>query len=252
MGRASVNDIGAAPARAAPNSLLPFRQRNALLSRIMYALLVARQHTVQERRQFVVTRILTISGPSGAGKSAILRQLVASKEVEFKPFPITTTRHRKPADLPGQYEYIQNKAFDRLRDAGELVWINPVQGHRYGGRKANVHACFQGRAVRILEAPPAAAADLQKYLAGIGMADSLLSIGLAALPDEIIRRRMHERGDNAEDIERRLTACRSWNVEARGVRFHEYFTNGDEEVHGAAVAACIVRRVRNSLKALNR
>jgi guanylate kinase len=104
-----------------------------------------------DRKQIVIARhglMFVISSPSGAGKTTLSRRLLAAD------FAITlsvsvTTRAKRPAEVDGRdYRFIDRRAFERMRDGGELLEWAEIFGNLYGTpRKPVAEALTAGRDV---------------------------------------------------------------------------------------------------------
>lgn len=92
--------------------------------------------------------MFVISSPSGAGKSALSRYLLESdKEISLSVS--VTTRPRRPSELDGvHYHFLTVKAFEALRDRGDLLEWAEVHGNFYGTPRSPVElALAEGRDV---------------------------------------------------------------------------------------------------------
>lgn len=76
--------------------------------------------------------MLVLSSPSGAGKSTIARHLIdGDKDISLSVS--VTTRGRRPSEIEGvHYRFIDQKAFARMRDSGDLLECAEVHGNWYG------------------------------------------------------------------------------------------------------------------------
>lgn len=92
--------------------------------------------------------MFVISSPSGAGKSALSRLLLQSdKDISLSVS--VTTRPRRPSEVDGvHYHFLSVKAFDALRDRGDLLEWAEVHGNFYGTPRGPVElALAEGRDV---------------------------------------------------------------------------------------------------------
>lgn len=92
--------------------------------------------------------MLVLSSPSGAGKTTLSRRLL-QEEGGIRLSISVTTRPRRRGEVHGRhYYFIDDRQFDRLVRAGELLEYAEVFGHRYGTpRKPVERALRQGRDV---------------------------------------------------------------------------------------------------------
>jgi guanylate kinase len=92
--------------------------------------------------------MLVLSSPSGAGKTTLSRRLL-QEEGGIRLSISVTTRPRRRGEVHGRhYYFIDDRQFDRLVRAGELLEYAEVFGHRYGTpRKPVERALRRGRDV---------------------------------------------------------------------------------------------------------
>ena len=81
-----------------------------------------------------------VSGPSGVGKDTVIEALRRRPAAAGYHYVVTcTTRPRRAYEVDGvHYEFLDDAAFARLRDAGGLLEANLVHGHWYGTPRAQV------------------------------------------------------------------------------------------------------------------
>ena len=76
--------------------------------------------------------MFVLSSPSGAGKTTLTRLLV-QKEENIELSISVTTRLRRPSEVEGvHYHFLTREAFEKMRDAGELLEWAEVHGNYYG------------------------------------------------------------------------------------------------------------------------
>ncbi len=78
--------------------------------------------------------LVIISGPSGVGKDTIIAALRRVHRAQDYHYLVTcTTRRRRHGEVDGvNYHFLGRRAFDELRDGGELLEWAQVHGHWYG------------------------------------------------------------------------------------------------------------------------
>ena len=87
--------------------------------------------------------IFVLSSPSGAGKTTLAKRLLAAEE-NIQLSVSATTRPPRSNEQDGvDYHFLDIAAFDRLRDAGELLEWAEVFGNFYGTPKASVDELLQ-------------------------------------------------------------------------------------------------------------
>jgi len=76
--------------------------------------------------------MFVLSSPSGAGKTTLTRLLV-QKEENIDLSISVTTRKRRPSEVDGvHYHFLTREAFEKMRDAGDLLEWAEVHGNYYG------------------------------------------------------------------------------------------------------------------------
>jgi guanylate kinase len=76
--------------------------------------------------------MFVLSSPSGAGKTTLTRLLV-HKEKNIELSISVTTRQRRPSEVDGvHYHFLSRQAFEKMRDAGDLLEWAEVHGNYYG------------------------------------------------------------------------------------------------------------------------
>ncbi len=86
--------------------------------------------------------MLVLSSPSGAGKTTLSRRLLAS-DGEITMSVSVTTRQPRPGEVDGtDYFFTDVPAFERMRDAGELLEHATVFSNCYGTPRGAVEAAL--------------------------------------------------------------------------------------------------------------
>jgi guanylate kinase len=82
--------------------------------------------------------MFVLSSPSGAGKTTLSRELLKA-DAGIAISVSVTTRRPRPGEVDGRdYIFCDQAAFERMRDAGELLEWASVHGNFYGTPKAAV------------------------------------------------------------------------------------------------------------------
>ncbi len=86
--------------------------------------------------------LLVLSSPSGAGKTTLSRRLIdADGEIDMSVS--VTTRAPRPGEVDGKdYRFLDEAAFKRMREAGELLEWARVFDHFYGTPRAPVETAI--------------------------------------------------------------------------------------------------------------
>jgi guanylate kinase len=148
---------------------------------------------------------LVVAAPSGAGKSSITRALLES-EPELTLSVSVTTRAPRPGEQEGvHYFYRSPEQFDRMVAAGELLESAKVFGRGYGSPRAPVErALAAGRDV-VFDIDWQGFRQMRAALPGDVVGLFILPPSLAELEARLRARR----GDNEQEIARRMAAARS-------------------------------------------
>ena len=162
-----------------------------------------------------------------------MRGLVARDPEGLSLSVSVTTRPPRPGEIDGvDYFFVDDDAFDRMIDAGELLEWAEVVGHRSGTPRGFViDRLAAGRDV-LLEIDVAGAAQVRD-----DMPDSILIFIDPPSIDEL-ERRLRGRGTETEDRIRLRLQTASWEREQRD-RFDHVVVNDELERASAQVAAII-------------
>ena len=162
--------------------------------------------------------LLTLTGESGTGKSTIARSLLQLRG--FQVITSSTTRAARPSDLPQEYEYLSQTAFEQLNEENIFLWTIPYAGHHYGTRQAYIDQALSSEGVSLLILVPKVVPLLVAYT------NKVIPFFIRTPPEAILRERMLCRGDAPENIEKRLQHLGIWEKEAEEQeRFYRFITN---------------------------
>jgi guanylate kinase len=151
--------------------------------------------------------MLVLSSPSGAGKTTLAKALLSAEPGLVMSISVTTRKPR-PGEVDGQdYHFLDAAAFERLKEAGELLEWAHVHGNLYGtprgpvmdalsaGRDVLFDIDWQGAQqlaasapadlVRVFVLPPSAATLGQRLHARAQDGADVVARRLAAAGDEI-------------------------------------------------------------------
>ncbi len=148
--------------------------------------------------------MLVLSSPSGAGKTTLAKALLAA-EPDVVMSVSVTTRAPRPGEVDGRdYVFLDTAAFERMRDAGELLEWAHVHGNLYGTPRAPVMAALgAGRDVLF-------DIDWQgaQQLAASSSAADLVRVFILPPSAEALEQRLKSRAqDGADVVARRLAAA---------------------------------------------
>ncbi|MFM9942768.1 MAG: guanylate kinase [Hyphomicrobiaceae bacterium] len=147
--------------------------------------------------------LFVLSSPSGAGKTTLSRALLAD-DAHIAMSVSVTTRAPRTGEVDGRdYYFLDITAFERMRDAGELLEWAPVHGNFYGTPRAAVmQRLAEGRDVMF-------DIDWQgaQQLAAKAAAD-VVRVFILPPSAAILAERLRKRGlDNEDVVQRRLAGA---------------------------------------------
>jgi guanylate kinase len=176
--------------------------------------------------------LFVLAGPSGVGKGSVVRELVAN-DPSLSLSVSVTTRPPRPREVDGvDYFFVDEDAFARMVEAGELLEWAEIVGHRSGTPKGFVEDRLgEGRDV-ILEIDVVGASQVRERVP-----DSVL-IFLEPPSLEELERRLRGRGTETEEAIRLRLQTAAWELEQRSW-FDHVVVNDDLERAAGLVAAII-------------
>ncbi|HZZ54758.1 MAG TPA: guanylate kinase [Trebonia sp.] len=150
------------------------------------------------------SRLTVLSGPSGVGKSTVVAELRRQCPEIWISVSVTTRRPR-PGEVNGrEYYFVDNREFDRMLAAGELLEWNEFAGNKYGTPREPVRERIEREEPTLLEIDLNGARQVREV-----MQDDALFVFLQPPSWEELVRRLTRRGTEASDVvERRLAVAR--------------------------------------------
>jgi guanylate kinase len=150
------------------------------------------------------SRLTVLSGPSGVGKSTVVAELRRQSPDIWISVSVTTRRPR-PGEVNGrEYYFVDDREFDRMLTAGELLEWNEFAGNKYGTPREPVRQHVEQGLAVLLEIDLNGARQVRE-----AMGDNALFVFLRPPSWEELVRRLTRRGtEPPEVVERRLAVAR--------------------------------------------
>ena len=147
--------------------------------------------------------LLVLSSPSGAGKTTLARRLIEA-DADIAMSVSVTTRPPRPGEVDGRdYRFIDEAAFERMRETGALLEWARVFGHSYGTPRAPVEAAIKSGRDILFDIDWQGAQQLSERMKHDVVCVFILPPSAAAL-EERLRARAQ---DTAEVVHKRMEAA---------------------------------------------
>ena len=173
-------------------------------------------------------RILTLSGASGSGKTTIARELLKNKEFSTSAFRLIesfTTRQPRTSDLIGEYVYVNQESFEKIKSGSAFIWTTSVRESSYGTLRNSIDlALCSDYRISLMLLVPETVKILYDYFP---KKHNLLRSLFVETAPEIISRRMAS--EDPKVVAKRLNDQRDWKAQMMetGVRFETISNNGE-------------------------
>jgi guanylate kinase len=149
------------------------------------------------------SRLTVLSGPSGVGKSTVVAELRRVCPQIWLSVSVTT-RPPRPGEVDGrEYYFVDNREFDRMVAAGELLEWAEFAGNRYGTPRKPLEEKLAAGVPCLLEIDLAGARQVRR-----SMPDARLIFLAPPSWDELVRRLTGRGTEPPEVVQRRLEAAR--------------------------------------------
>lgn len=172
--------------------------------------------------------LLIVSGPAGSGKNTVCERLIAENSNILRAVTSTTRKPRAGERDGVDYHFLSVEEFEKSIEKGEFYEWAKVHGNYYGTEKSEILSKLSSGSdvILIIDVQGASTwkklADSDPELRGI-----LHSVFIKPASLEVIARRMALRGDNPEDIARRLETAKRELEEEKN--FELSFLSGTRE-----------------------
>lgn len=146
---------------------------------------------------------IVFSGPSGCGKNTIINELQKRRKNFFVLTKSTgTTRAPRESDKENDtYVYLTKEEFEQGIKDGIFYEYENVHGNYYGTFLERLEFAAQSENEYVRDIDVNGNTSLKKFFAG---KCKMLSIFID-VPEDLLRQRLAKRGDNPDDIEKRIS-----------------------------------------------
>ena len=175
-------------------------------------------------------RIITLTGPSGTGKTTLAKALL-KLDPSIKLIRSYTTRTARPSDLPGEYACDQKQSDFDLRKS-EYLWIITAHGNTYATRQDDVTQALKSKSLSLMILVPKAVALLRAFAH-----PDVVSFFILPPNETVLQKRLVERGDDKESIERRINDGKKWHDDF--VKYNIPYFKIDNDIGPMQTAASI-------------
>ena len=165
--------------------------------------------------------LVILSGVSGAGKDTIKKELLKRMD-DVITLPSFTSREKRPTEEEGvQYHFITKEEFEEKIKNGDFYEYDVHHGNYYGTSRELLNEKIEQGKIIVKDIEVNGTENLIKLL---GRDTRIVTIFLKVGKEEL-KRRLFERGDNAQDIELRLSRL---DYEESKLKLYDYVLKNDD------------------------
>lgn len=190
---------------------------------------------------------LVLAGPAGSGKSTLCERMVAENPV-FSRVITATTRKPRPGEVDGvHYHFLTSGEFDRKVAANaflEWAWVH--QQNRYGTLASSVLEPLAAGRSLIINVDVQGVGHFRSAAASNPLLARHLGTVFIDVPPDEMRRRLAERGDSPDEIERRMRTAR---LEVAQKPAFDYVISSRSRDEDLAALLCVWRELRTRVAA---
>jgi len=139
--------------------------------------------------------IIAVASPSASGKTTLVTQ--ALEKFNLHRLITTTTRKPRVGESDKDYHFVSVDEFNALKEANEFIEYNEVYGNLYGLTKTEITSHIHETCIVILDV---GGVDTIKTL----FPDVVKTIFIMPESVDDLKMRLSERGDDTDEIGRRL------------------------------------------------
>jgi guanylate kinase len=175
--------------------------------------------------------LLALSSPSGAGKTTLARRLLVANP-QLRASISVTTRKPRPGEVDGKdYVFIDTAAFERMKDAGELLEWAEVFGRFYATPKAPVERAIEAGADVLFDIDWQGVRQLKEQ-----MPRDIVSVFILPPDGKALERRLKARNQDSDDVMARRMAEAAAEISHWG-EYDYVIVNAEIEASFAALTA---------------
>lgn len=145
-------------------------------------------------------KIFIVSGPSGAGKNTVIKGILKFDDIGLHYIPSFTTRSIRKGESQGNpYIFVDNDGFQKMVERGEFLEFEQIHGNLYGTHFKTYQEAIENGYDTIKDIDVLGALNFKKHFP-----DDVVLIYIRPSDINELKKRLIDRGDEYDDIERRM------------------------------------------------